>query len=425
VLCVVDLFNEGVDIPDVNTLFLFRPTESVTVFLQQLGRGLRRHRDKDMLSVFDVTGRQHASFRFDRNLRALLGHSPRELRELVQQGFGRLPSGCVLHFEERAQKDLLERIARAIPTDVRGLRQMLSDHKERSWDLATFLEETEVDLLDLYRSKRSWTSLRADVGILSMPSDEAEREALSNVQRMMHVTDPLRLGMLERLLDGDTPRTESERRLALMLMGLLFDLVEVRKLPSLLSRMRQYGALTAELRELIPVLRGRADRLPLDEPLTEEIPLLLHAEYRDFELSAAFDTITKDGKLRHFYSGVEPVAGGRYDLLLVTIDKGKVAHEHLRYHDLPLSPTRFQWQSQARTTAEDARGRRHLKPEACGVESLLLVRDAAEDARGATGAPFRFLGVVTPVRAHGERPITIEWALPTPIVDSWLRRWRA
>ncbi|MEI2635739.1 MAG: DEAD/DEAH box helicase family protein [Methylotenera sp.] len=90
VLCVVDLFNEGVDIPDVNTLFLFRPTESATVFLQQLGRGLRRSRHKDILTVLDVTGRQHPSFRFDRQLRALLGHTPRELREFLETGFGRL-----------------------------------------------------------------------------------------------------------------------------------------------------------------------------------------------------------------------------------------------------------------------------------------------------------------------------------------------
>ena len=90
-------------------------------------RGLRRHPDKDMLTVFDLTGRQHPRFRFDRNLRALLGHSPRELREFVQTGFGRLPSGCLVTFEERAQRDILERVVRAIPTDLRDLY-----HRSRS-----------------------------------------------------------------------------------------------------------------------------------------------------------------------------------------------------------------------------------------------------------------------------------------------------
>ena len=77
ILCVVDLYNEGVDVPNVNTLFFFRPTESATVFLQQLGRGLRRTATKAELVVFDLTGRNRLEFRFDRRLRALLGHTPR------------------------------------------------------------------------------------------------------------------------------------------------------------------------------------------------------------------------------------------------------------------------------------------------------------------------------------------------------------
>ena len=193
VLCVVDLFNEGVDIPDVNTLFLFRPTESTTVFLQQLGRGLRRSRGKDILTVLDVTGRQHPSFRFDRHLRELLGHTPRELREFLERGFGRLPSGCVLQFEERAQQDILERVKRAVPSDLDGLRSILAAHRDQGWDLATFLAETEVDPLDLYRGRRSWTSLQSEVGLAKLPPDEVERQALGNVQKLLARERPPRL----------------------------------------------------------------------------------------------------------------------------------------------------------------------------------------------------------------------------------------
>ncbi len=90
---MVDLYNEGVDVPNVNTLFFFRPTESATVFLQQLGHGLRRAPGKAELVVFDLTGRQHHSFRFDRKLRGVLGHTPKELGEFVATGFGRLDAG--------------------------------------------------------------------------------------------------------------------------------------------------------------------------------------------------------------------------------------------------------------------------------------------------------------------------------------------
>ena len=69
----VDLFNEGIDVPGVDTLLFLRPTESPTLFLQQLGRGLRRDERKPLCTVLDFVGRQHAEFRFDRKLRALIG----------------------------------------------------------------------------------------------------------------------------------------------------------------------------------------------------------------------------------------------------------------------------------------------------------------------------------------------------------------
>lgn len=421
VLCVVDLFNEGVDIPDVNTLFLFRPTESATVFLQQLGRGLRRARDKDILTVLDVTGLQHPSFRFDRHLRALLDHSPRELREFVESGFGRLPSGCVLQFEERARKDILERVRRAIPTDLPGLRAALAGHPD--WELSRFLLETEIDPLDLYRTGRSWTLLRADAGLAEAPPAGPEVEALARVHKLLHVGDAQRLQAWARLVALEPPRTTRKRRLAAMLFVILYGKFEAARLDERLAEWATHEALREELRQLLPVLEARADALPHAELLEEDVPIVLHGRYLDVELSAAFEATTQSkGQYRNFYTGVEPVCGGRYDLLLVTLDKGDQKHEHLQYADFPLGETRFQWQSQANTLADDERGLRHLRPMERGVRPLLFVREAKKDGRGVTNA-FRYLGAVRPHAHRGERPITVEWELPAPLRAEWVRRW--
>jgi len=424
VLCVVDLFNEGVDIPDVNTLLLFRPTESTTVFIQQLGRGLRRSRDKDILTVLDVTGRQHPSFRFDRHLRQLLGHSPRELREFLETGFGRLPSGCVLQFEERSQKDILERVRNAVPSDLSGLRALLSAHREEGWDLATFLRETEVDLLDLYRSGRSWSSLRAEVGLVDAAGTTAEREALANVQKLLHASDPVRLGVWRGLVEGRAPSGEAERRLASMLLVSLYGKFEAARLDEQLAVLRGSPRLLDELRQLLPVLDARADALPRLDFLAPDVPLVRHGRYLDVELSAAFGAIAKEtGMYRNFYTGVVRVSNGRFDLLLVTLDKGDQKHERLRYEDKALSEHLFQWQSQSGTRVDDESGLRHLQPAQQGVTPLLFVREAKKDSRGVTSA-FRFLGPVEPAAHRGERPITIDWKLPTPLQPEWVRRWR-
>ena len=424
VLCVVDLFNEGVDIPDVNTLFLFRPTESTTVFLQQLGRGLRRSRDKDILTVLDVTGRQHPKFRFDQHLRGLLGHSPRELREFLERGYGRLPSGCVLQFEEHSQQDILERVKRAVPSSLDGLRSLLQAHRAENWDLAAFLRETEVDPLDLYRSGRSWTSLRAEVGLASLPASAVEEEALSNVQKLLHVCDPSRLAAWSRLLSLASPRAEPERRLAAMLFVVLYGRFAAAGLDEKFALWSTHATLREELRQLLPVLEQRADALPRPSQLSPEIPLVPHGRYLDVELSAAFMAISQgEGRYRNFYTGVEAVSNGRYDLLLVTLDKGDVKHEHLQYADFPLSETLFQWQSKSSTRADSEDGLRHLRPTDKGVTPLLFVRESKKDSRGVTNA-FRYLGPVEPVSHRGERPITIEWRLGTPLLPEWVRRWK-
>ena len=128
----------------------------------------------------------------------------------------------MLQFEERAQRDILDRVKRAIPSGLDGLRELLRAHREDGWDLVTFLRETEIDLLDVYREGRSWTSLRAAVGLCALPTEERERDALSNVQKLLHVSDHHRLSAWRRLLTLEAPRTELERRLAAMLFVILY-----------------------------------------------------------------------------------------------------------------------------------------------------------------------------------------------------------
>ena len=91
VLFSVDLFNEGVDLPEVDTVLFLRPTESSTLFLQQLGRGLRLAPDKSCLTVLDFIGRQHAKFRFDAKYRVLLPAGRGGIEREVEAGFPFLP----------------------------------------------------------------------------------------------------------------------------------------------------------------------------------------------------------------------------------------------------------------------------------------------------------------------------------------------
>src|SRR5674476_620089 len=103
----VDVFNEGVDIPAVDTVLFLRPTESATVFLQQLGRGLRRALDKPVLTALDFVGHQRKEFRFDTRYRAITGATKTGLQRQVEHGFPFLPAGSQIMLDRQAQEIVL------------------------------------------------------------------------------------------------------------------------------------------------------------------------------------------------------------------------------------------------------------------------------------------------------------------------------
>jgi superfamily II DNA or RNA helicase/HKD family nuclease len=121
VIFSVDLFNEGLDIPDVDTLLLLRPTNSATIFLQQLGRGLRRTPNKPVLTVLDFIGQHRAEFRFEEQFRALTSLSRNRLVEHIERDFPQLPSGCQIILEGKSKELVLDNIKTQIGATVKTL----------------------------------------------------------------------------------------------------------------------------------------------------------------------------------------------------------------------------------------------------------------------------------------------------------------
>ncbi|MEO8179809.1 MAG: DEAD/DEAH box helicase family protein [Deltaproteobacteria bacterium] len=130
-LCVVDLFNEGVDLPAVDRVVMLRPTESPTVFLQQLGRGLRKHDGKDQLTVIDFVG-NHRMF-LDRIRRLLsLGSAPSSLHAFLESRTPpELPPGCSIDLELELKELLQTFLPRGALEVERVYRELVLTRGER------------------------------------------------------------------------------------------------------------------------------------------------------------------------------------------------------------------------------------------------------------------------------------------------------
>lgn len=205
-LFAADLFNEGLDIPEVDTVLFLRPTDSATIFLQQLGRGLRRAPGKAVLTVLDFIGQHRKEFRLDMRYRALTGASRRGLRKQIEQGFPYLPAGSQVVLDRVAQQIVLDNVR----TQLRFTRTQLAADVRSHGDLALaeYLHDAERDLVDIYRSDGSWTALRREAGLPAPPPGPDEAALLRRMKAFVHVDDPERADAYRRLVAADGPSYE-------------------------------------------------------------------------------------------------------------------------------------------------------------------------------------------------------------------------
>ena len=203
----VDLFNEGVDVPTVDTLLMLRPTDSPLLFLQQLGRGLRRSEGKTICAVLDFAGHHRKEFRWDRRFRALLGGSRRWVEEQVEQGFPFLPAGCHMELDRLASERVLRSIRESVPSVWRKkaneLRALAAER--RGISLRESLEASGLELEDVYAQNRSWSDLREAAGLELAPAGPHEGTLRRACGRLLHVDDPERLATWRAWLRQDAP----------------------------------------------------------------------------------------------------------------------------------------------------------------------------------------------------------------------------
>jgi superfamily II DNA or RNA helicase len=423
ILFAVDLFNEGLDIPAIDTVLLLRPTESAVVFLQQLGRGLRLSPDtgKSCLTVLDFIGQQHRRFRFDLRNRALLGCRSRQLKEQLTQGFPFLPPGCRLVLDRVASERVLSNLRHCLPArrpklleELRGLAA--EGVLTPTSDLAEWLEALAMDPADFYGIRGvSFTALRRELGWLGdAPHPEEERLSRALGSALLHGDDPDRLRALAAALRAPAPPDlhtlgERERRAWLMLTAQLFGTGrQWRPLDDALDVLWQAGAWRQELRQLLELLAARGDHRLHPLPWALPVPLRVHGHYSRAEIEAAFGVLTDHAPWIH-REGVLWHEPSQCDLLFVTLRKSEALFSPTtRYRDLALGPSLFHWESQSTTTAASATGQRYVHHQARGSRVLLFVRE--QRRQGTVTEPFVCLGFARYESHEGERIWVVqEW----------------
>lgn len=152
----VDIFNEGVDIPEINQVIMLRPTESPIVFVQQLGRGLRKSTDKEYVVILDFIGNYKNNFMIPIALSGDRSYNKDNIRRFVLEGERIIPGSSTIHFDEIAQKRIFEAIDSADFTDIKLIKENYTNLKNKLGHIPSLLDFDkygEMDVLRIFDNK--------------------------------------------------------------------------------------------------------------------------------------------------------------------------------------------------------------------------------------------------------------------------------
>ncbi|MFB8351674.1 DUF3427 domain-containing protein [Streptomyces niveus] len=420
VIFSVDLFNEGLDIPDVDTLLLLRPTASATVFLQQLGRGLRRCEGKAVLTVLDFIGQHRKEFRFEEQFRALTNLTRNRLLTAIEHDFPQLPGGCQIILEAKAKHLIIENIRTQISVNVAQLAVEVRQIGAR--DLSIYLEESGREIREIYRgASHSWTALLRRATLLNDQAPEGEAALLKRASAFLHVDDPDRAAAYRKLLEDNAPNynelDERNRAFARMLFFTLWPLGGFDTYEAGLASLRHQPQFRSEVRQILNHVLNYVDHIT--QPLVgihTHMPLRIHASYSREEILTALGEASIGSFMPgHFREGVRWCEEIKTDALLITLEKDeKDFSPQTRYKDYAMSDTLFHWESQNQTSETSPTGVRYQTHKDNGTQVLLFVRRFKKtDIGGAQ--PWMLLGPADYASHEGSKPMGIIWKLETPL----------
>ena len=424
---VVDIYNEGVDIPEINTILFLRPTESLTIFLQQLGRGLRLCDGKECLTVLDFIGQANRKYNFEEKFEALLTNTKHSVQYELKNGFISAPKGCYIQLEKKAAKAILDNIKSSFNVKS-GLVSRIATFEEdtgKTLRLANFLRCYRLDPRIIYKRGTFYSlcsqAKRRQVGECELSSSAPKilfrLSTLDSAKLIKYYLDNLE--NVEKFTWEDL--SVEEQRMWKMLYVTVWERPpEAIGYGGYLEGICEFKRNKDVYEETIELLEYCYDNITvIGIPLMAgfECPLEINCTYTRAQILAALDFV-EDYSISE---GVKYLREKDTDLFFTTLNKSdKYYSPTTAYHDYSINEWLFHWQSQSTTSEASSTGQRYISRKKGNGNAFLFVREQKSDTYGAQ--PYVFLGPVYYMNHQGSRPMNITWKLEHPIPAKYLKK---
>jgi superfamily II DNA or RNA helicase len=422
-LFVVDIFNEGIDIPEIDTVLFLRPTESLTIFLQQLGRGLRLADEKECLTVLDFVGNSRPEYNFETKFRALIGKTSNSVSKEIEDNFPHLPLGCSILLERKAKDIILNNINTAALFNRNQLLNKLKNFQHQTTiplTLKNFMELNLITLQIIYK-KGGWKKLCYDASLIGNYDDKYEKEIIRAIStKWLSGNSSSYFKFIKKLADSSFDLSgfafeETEKQMLLMLYydiwqsDGIFDSIETS-----FKELSRNKILIEEIKEVLDILLDNVKHheIPIELPFKQ--PLKVHSRYTRDQILAAFGLSTFEKKS----SSREGVAENQTlntELLFINLIKSEENFSPTTmYDDYAINETLFHWQSQNAAGPETSKGLSYINHKKDQKIILLFVREKNKDEYGNTMG-YVFVGMGQLTEHYGSKPMNIKWELNEPL----------
>jgi len=422
-LFVRDIFNEGVDIPEIDTVLFLRPTESLTIFLQQLGRGLRLADNKECLTVLDFVGNARPEYDFEHKFRALVGKTQTSVIKEIEDDFPHLPLGCSIVLEKKAKEIILKNIRAAIGFNKRQLIVKIQNFRHQSTlslNLKNFIEFQHIEPQLIYK-KDSWKRLCAEANVIDDFTEPNEAEITGCIKRLLQCNSLSYFKFIAQLINEKFNLIGLDNEQSPMLLMFHYDVWQkagpqlgFRSLNDSMTQIAQNSVMVSELLEVVNYLISKIGFIEKDLKFDFPFPLKVHSRYNRSEILVATGLHTFD-KASSNREGVAVNKEFNIESLFVTLKKSEKEYSpSTLYDDYAINEYLFHWQSQNSTTPESSKGLSYINHYEQEKNILLFVREQNDDEFGFTMS-YVFLGKVSYVKSSGFKPMNIEWQLNEPM----------
>lgn len=422
-LFVVDIFNEGVDIPEIDTVLFLRPTESLTIFLQQLGRGLRLADNKDCLTVLDFVGNSRPEYNFENKFRALIGKTATTVKKEIEDNFPHLPLGCSIILEKKAKQIVLENISAATSLNRNQLIQKIQNFQHQTTlklNLRNFTDFFNIPLQMIYK-RGGWKRLCHDAGKLDIFDSTNEKEVVRAISKKWLSTNSnsyfqFILNLAQNSFNFSLKEfNETEKQMLLMLhYDIWHKAGGFDSLEKSIKELGQNNVFVDEIIEVLEILIDKIDFKEIDIDLPYKQPLKLHSRYTRDQVIAAFGLSTFEKKSSS-REGVADNSELNTELLFINLIKSAENFSPTTmYNDYAINEILFHWQSQNSAGPDTPKGMSYIKHQEKQKIILLFIREKNKDEYGNTMG-YVFVGEGKLREHYGTKPMNIKWQLNEPL----------